>query len=128
MSFPILTTLILLPLIGAAFILLSRACDKSSRWIALVTSAATGILSILLLCGFDKTSNDFQFVEQYNWLPSLGISYHVGIDGISLFFVVLSAILTPVCVLASWNAVTKRVREYMVAFLILREGCRQSRG
>jgi NADH-quinone oxidoreductase subunit M len=119
MSFPILTILILLPLLGAAFILLFRACDKTSRRIALGTSLVTAALSLVLLLGFDKNSADFQFVEQYNWLPSLGISYHVGVDGISLFFVVLSAILTPICVLASWQSITKRVREYMVAFLIL---------
>lgn len=119
MSFPILTTLILLPLIGAATILLMRADDRTSRLIALVTSLITASFSILLLINFDKSVTDFQFVERYNWLPSLGISYHVGVDGISLFFVVLSALLTPICVLASWNSVTKRVREYMAAFLIL---------
>src|SRR5204862_782763 len=62
---------------------------------------------------------DFQFVEQRPWLPQLGLDYHMGVDGISLWFVLLSTVLTPICILASWEAIGTRVREYMIAFLVL---------
>ena len=79
----------------------------------------TFLLSLLLWVNFDPTKAGFQFVEKAAWMPALGIGYHMGIDGISLFFVLLSTLLTPICVLASWDAVQARVKEYMVAFLVL---------
>ena len=65
------------------------------------------------------TKAGFQFDEKLDWLPALGISYHMGVDGISLFFVLLSTLLTPICILASWESVQTRVKEYMIAFLVL---------
>lgn len=119
LNLPLLTSMILLPLLGAGAVFLPRVNDLRARVIALVTSCAVAVLSILMLLQFDKSSVDFQFVEKHEWFPAFGISYHLGVDGISLFFIVLSAILTPICVIASWNSVTKRVRDYMAAFLIL---------
>jgi NADH-quinone oxidoreductase subunit M len=122
-SFPILSLVTFLPLIGVLFILAARGTEeqvaRNARWGALWTSLATFVISLLLWLNFDLTTSDFQFVEKVAWLPAFDISYHLGIDGISLFFVILSTFLTPICVLASWRAITVRVREYMIAFLVL---------
>jgi NADH-quinone oxidoreductase subunit M len=122
-NWPLLSLVTFLPLVGGAFILFLRGDEhlvaRNARWIALWTSLITFALSIPLWTGFDGKSADFQFVEQAEWMPSLHISYHMGIDGISLFFVLLSTLLTPICILASWEAVHARVKEYMLAFLIL---------
>lgn len=93
--------------------------QNNARRVALYTSGFNFLLSLYMLFNFDKDSADFQFVEQGIWFSALDISYHVGVDGISLFFVVLSAFLVPICILASWNSIKTRVREYMIAFLIL---------
>ena len=122
-AFPILSLTTFLPLVGVLFIMLIRGDDatvaRNVRWATLWTSLATFVISLLLWFNFDPTTSNFQFVEKFEWLPSLNIAYHMGIDGISLFFVILSTFLTPICVLASWKAVTHRVKEYMVAFLVL---------
>ncbi|HRC25915.1 MAG TPA: NADH-quinone oxidoreductase subunit M [Alphaproteobacteria bacterium] len=122
-DFPLLSLLTFLPLVGAVLILVVRGEDgrvaRHARLIALYTSVLTFGLSLLLFQGFDAASGAFQFVENAPWIPTLGINYHMGVDGISVFFVALSAFLTPLCVLASWHAVKVRVREYMVAFLVL---------
>lgn len=122
-SFPILSLTTFLPLVGVLFILLIRGEEhivaRNARWAALWTSLATFFISLLLWFNFDPTTSDFQFVEKFEWLPTLNIAYHMGIDGISLFFVILSTFLTPICVLASWKAITNRVKEYMIAFLVL---------
>ncbi len=122
-SFPILSLTAFLPLVGVLFILLVRGDEetvaRNARWAALWTSLATFVISLLLWINFDPTTAEFQFVEKVDWLPAFNISYHMGIDGISLFFVILSTFLTPICVLASWKAVTVRVKEYMIAFLVL---------
>ncbi len=122
-SFPILSLVTFLPVVGVLFILAARGTEeqvaRNARWGALWTSIATFVISLLLWLNFDPTTSDFQFVEKIEWLPAFDISYHMGIDGISLFFVILSTFLTPICVLASWKAVTVRVKEYMIAFLVL---------
>ena len=122
-SFPILSLVTFLPLVGVLFILAARGTEeqvaRNARWGALWTSLATFVISLLLWLNFDPTTSDFQFVEKIEWLPSFDIAYHMGIDGISLFFVILSTFLTPICVLASWKAITVRVKEYMIAFLVL---------
>ena len=122
-GFPILTVTTFLPLAGVVFILLQRGDDATvarvSRWAALWTSLATFLLSLFIWAGFDPSSAKFQFVEKVNWLQGFNINYYMGVDGISVFFVLLSTLLTPLCILASWEAVHARVREYMVAFLVL---------
>jgi NADH-quinone oxidoreductase subunit M len=122
-DFPILSLVTFLPLVGAIFILLIRGDEKvvarNARMTALWTSSITFFLSLLLWTGFDRKSAAFQFVEKSPWIESFGINYHMGVDGISVLFVLLSTLLTPICVLASWDAIKVRVREYMIAFLVL---------
>jgi len=119
-----LTALILLPLLGAAMILLfARGDDARSaneaRYIALFTTCITFVLSILIWGHFSSGTAEFQFVEKYEWLEGMHISYFLGVDGISLFMVLLTALLMPICILCSWRSVTLRVRAFMVNFLIL---------
>ncbi len=122
-GFPLLSLITFLPLAGALIIMTLRgeeaAVAANARWTALWTSLITFGLSLILWFRFDKTTADFQFVERLDWLPEFGISYAMGVDGISVLFVLLSTALTPLCILASWESVEKRVREYMVAFLVL---------
>jgi NADH-quinone oxidoreductase subunit M len=122
-AFPILSLLTFLPLIGAALIMMLKGDEMSvarnARYGALFTSLFTFILSLIMMVNFVPGEAGFQFVEKKEWFTDLGISYHMGVDGISMFFVVLSAFLTPICILASWHSIEKRVKEYMIAFLIL---------
>jgi len=122
-SWPILSVVTFLPLVGALFCLVvngpKEAVDRNCRSAALITSLVTFVVSLLLWVHFDPTKAGFQFEEKAAWVPALNIGYHMGIDGISLFFVLLSTLLTPICVLASWEAIQTRVKEYMVAFLVL---------
>jgi len=121
-DWPILSTVTFLPLVGALLILLikddSEASRRNIKNVALLTTVFVFILSLVIWAGFDNSNPGFQMVEQVDWLGG-GISYHMGVDGISMLFVVLSAFLMPFCVLASWVAIDKRVKEYMIAFLIL---------
>ncbi|PJB72987.1 MAG: NADH-quinone oxidoreductase subunit M [Alphaproteobacteria bacterium CG_4_9_14_3_um_filter_47_13] len=122
-DFPILSLMTALPLAGAFFIFFIRGSEeivaRNARYTALYTSIFTFALALYMLARFDGGLADFQFSERYNWFPSLGISYHMGVDGISVFFVALSAFLTPLCILASWESIKSRVKEYMIAFLVL---------
>ncbi|MCK6418149.1 MAG: NADH-quinone oxidoreductase subunit M [Alphaproteobacteria bacterium] len=122
-SFPILTILTFLPLVGALVILLFLRNDEtgagSARSMALVTSLMTLAGALILMLVFDPANPDFQFKEKMIWLAPLGIAYHLGVDGISLYFVLLTALLVPICIIASWRSVETRVREYMIAFLVL---------
>ncbi len=121
---PVLSALIVIPLIGTLFISAlikgnSPSDQQNARSAALATTLVNFALSLLLLKGFDHSSASYQFVEQYEWFVNQGISYHVGVDGISLYLVLLTTLLMPICILAGWNSITTRVREYMMAFLIL---------
>ncbi len=120
---PILSLTVFLPLIGAGIVLLIRdepeIAARNARWVTLWTSLFTFALSLLLWYGFDTSTAEFQFVDEVQWIPDFGIVYRLGVDGISLFFVLLTTFLTPLCVLASWRAITSRVKEYMIAFLVL---------
>ncbi len=122
-DWPLLTLITFLPLVGAAFIMAVRGDEaqvaRNARNVALLTSGVVFLLSLTLWFGFDRSSADFQFVEKVDWLPQFNIAYHMGVDGISVLFVLLSTLLTPLCVLASWEAIQKRVKEYMIAFLVL---------
>jgi NADH-quinone oxidoreductase subunit M len=122
-SWPILSIVTFLPLVGAAFILLVRGGDavvaRNARMVALWTSLLTFAISLLLWVHFDPANPGFQFVEQREWMTPFGITYHMGVDGISMLFVLLSTLLTPLCILASWDTIEKRVKEFMVAFLVL---------
>ena len=123
MSFPILSTVTFLPLIGVAMILIVRGDDaiarQNIRFIALITTVVTFILSLGIWINFDPSNPGFQMKEQFNWLDGDAIGYRMGVDGISILFVILTTFLMPLCILASWVSVQKRVKEYMVAFLVL---------
>ena len=124
MHFPILSAIILLPIIGALFIFIfARENDDSTQkniyLTALWSSLATFFLTMAMMIRFDPNLINFQFEEQYKWIDDYNISYHLGVDGISIFFILLTALLTPICILASKGAITKRVKEYMIAFLLL---------
>ncbi|MBF0214142.1 MAG: NADH-quinone oxidoreductase subunit M [Magnetococcales bacterium] len=108
-----------LPLVGALVILLAVRSDGAARMIALGVSLLTFLLSLRLLAGFDPQTANFQFMEEVSWLPEYGIAYRMAVDGISLPFVLLTTFLTPICLLASWESIQVRVREYLMAFLAL---------
>jgi len=120
-GWPILSVTTFLPLVGALFILALRGEDaavkRNARWVALWTTLVTLAISLILVQRFDPTSPEFQFVEKRAWLGGYG-TYHMGVDGISLPFVILTTALMPLCILASWR-IEQRVKEYMVAFLVL---------
>ncbi len=122
-DWPILSLVTFLPLVGTAFILGIRGetelVARNARYVALWTSLITFLLSLSLWVGFDRSTADFQFVEKSEWIPEFGVFYHMGVDGISVLFVLLSTLLTPLCVVASWRSIQTRVREYMIAFLVL---------
>ena len=122
-GFPILSLLTWLPLAGAAFIMFVRGDDEvvasNSRWAALWTSLLVFVISLVLWAKFDLVEPGFQFKESAAWLPEFGVGYRMGVDGISVLFVLLSTALTPICILASWESITSRVREFMIAFLVL---------
>ncbi len=122
-TWPILSVTTFLPLLGAVLVyVLARGGDeaaaRNARWIALWTTLITFAISLILVQRFDPSSTDFQFVERSPWLAQTVI-YHMGVDGISLPFVILTTALMPICIIASWKAITLRVREYMMAFLVL---------
>ncbi|MGN6286046.1 MAG: NADH-quinone oxidoreductase subunit M, partial [Afipia sp.] len=95
-----------------------EAANRNARWISFWTTLITFLISLILVVRFDPANADFQFVEKANWLAT-GITYHMGVDGISLPLVILTTAIMPFCIIASWRAVTSRVREYMMAFLVL---------
>ncbi|MEL6963436.1 MAG: NADH-quinone oxidoreductase subunit M, partial [Pseudomonadota bacterium] len=122
-DWPLLSLVIFLPLAGAGFILMIRGeeevVNQNAKAVALWTAGITFLLSLMIWGNFDNARSDFQLVERYEWLTGLGINYHVGVDGISLFLVLLSTLTTLVCIGVSWESVQVRVKEYMVAFLVM---------
>ena len=122
-NFPVLSLLTWLPLLGAAFIMTTRgdeaAIAQTARWTALWTSLLVFVISLVLWVHFDVSEPGLQFVEDGVWLPQFKVGYRMGVDGISVLFILLSTALTPLCILASWVSITTRVREYMLAFLVL---------
>jgi len=122
MSFPILSSLIALPIAGALLLLAVPDEGRNEtliRRIALIVSVLVLAETLLLWARFDPASADFQFVERHAWIPSFGIAYAVGVDGISLLLVVLTAFLTPLALLSSWESIHKKVRAFCIAMLLL---------
>ncbi|MBL0318218.1 MAG: NADH-quinone oxidoreductase subunit M [Alphaproteobacteria bacterium] len=137
-SFPILSMLLALPFVGALVLLLfcrngtqvahehaghghgcSHVAGLSSKSIALAVSTITFVVSLLLLTHFNMHTAAFQYEERFEWFKDANIHYYLGIDGISIYFVLLTTLLIPVCILASWKSITYRVREFMIAFLVM---------
>jgi NADH-quinone oxidoreductase subunit M len=120
-GWPILSVTTFLPLAGVLFIMLLREDEsgtRNARWVAFWTTVVTFVISLQLVWRFDAGSPEFQFVEKRHWLGGFG-SYHMGVDGISLPFVILTTALMPLCIAASWRSIQSRVKEYMIAFLVL---------
>jgi NADH-quinone oxidoreductase subunit M len=121
-EFPILTVLLLVPLIGALLVLMQSTDNeigkRNARWVALWTTIFNFGLSLMLWFEFDATTSDFQFVEYQHWFGD-NIGYHLGVDGISVLFVLLTTFIMPLTILASWKSIDTRVKEYMIAFLVL---------
>ena len=117
-TLPILSTVTFLPLVGALFIaFLPKDAVRNARYVALWTTLVTFLVSLLIWTNFDKSNPGFQFLEERAWLGP--IKYKMGVDGISMLFIILTTFLMPLSSLASWESVEKRVKEYMIAFLVL---------
>jgi NADH-quinone oxidoreductase subunit M len=122
MGYPILSLVCFLPLIGAIAIIILGKNDAVSKWMALITSGITFLVSIPLVTNFDRATSNMQFVEQKGWIPSWNVNYIVGVDGISVLLVMLTTLLSVICVISSWKAITTKVKEYMIALLLLETG------
>jgi NADH-quinone oxidoreductase subunit M len=120
LGFPILTTLIFLPVAGAVLLLLiGRSQAGLIKGLALTTAIVDFLVSVPLFVNFDKSTHLMQFVERHEWIPSWNIAYYLGLDGISILFVLLSTLVTILCVLISWNSVKTKVKEFYIALLIM---------
>lgn len=118
MGVPLLSLIIFTPALGAAVLMLLRN-DEAARWTALGVTILDFALSLAMLAGFDTTTHEMQFIEARPWVPALGISYALGVDGISALFVFLTALLGWICVLASWVAIERKVKEFMISLLVM---------
>src|SRR6476661_834018 len=122
MNFPILTSLIVLPIIGALLLLFVKDDEQHGPMLrtgALVVTVLVFLETLLLWARFDPASADFQFVERHTWIPAFGIDYYVGVDGISLLLLVLTGFLTPLALLGSWESVHKQTRTFCIFVLLL---------
>jgi len=121
MNYPILSSLILLPFIGALFLFFTKSKSESKitiKYVALFTSLVNFFLSIYLWLLFDQTTSDFQFVEERVWIKNL-INYKVGVDGISILFIILTTFITPLCIISINNSIKNRLNEFLIAVLIM---------
>ena len=119
LSYPILSTVIFMPVFGALLILITRRSWESlTKWIALITSIATFFLSLPLFTAFDMSTHKMQFAEKLSWIPNWNINYALGVDGISILMVLLSTLIAILCVLISWESVTKKVKEFYICILL----------
>lgn len=121
-GFPLISILLILPLVGAGslvFVRDTQPAQNNAKMVALWTSITTFVFSLLLWLFFDPTITGYQFVEYHPWYFDFGLTYHVGIDGLSLFLILLSTLLVPICILASWESIKSQVKLYMALFLIL---------
>jgi NADH-quinone oxidoreductase subunit M len=120
---PILSIVTYIPLAAAVVILLLPGLgDRGTRWLALLASIATFAASLVALVGFNPRAAGMQFEERVVWLPELGITYHLGVDGISILLLVLTTLLQVLAIIASWTPITRRVREYYISMLLLETG------
>jgi NADH-quinone oxidoreductase subunit M len=121
-TWPVLSVTTFLPLVGALFIMALRgdneAVKRNARWVALWTTLITFAVSLVLVWRFNSASAEFQFVEKTRWLGGYA-AYHMGVDGISLPLIILTTAIMPICIIASWDSIQNRVKEYMIAFLVL---------
>ena len=117
-SLPILSLIVFLPLLGSLLLMLLRG-EKALKIVALVVSLATFLISLVLYVGWKQGDPGMQFFETVPWVPQLGISYTVGVDGLSLFLVLLTTFMMPLVLLFSWNSVHDQLKTYLVLMLLL---------
>ena len=122
MNFPILSAIIFIPIIGALFIFIIRGnqktVEKNSKNVAVFSSLANLILSIFLWFSFDSSISDFQFIEEKKWLSGF-ISFKIGIDGISILFILLTAFITPICIFSGINSINLKIKEFLISVLLM---------
>jgi len=118
-----LSVMTYLPLIGAVLILLVPKNNDLIRWIALLTTFANFVLSLVTIFTFNQTVTGYQFEEKADWIPAIGAKYHMGVDGVSVLMLLLDGILFFLAIIASWKAIQSRVREYYFSILLLNVGC-----
>jgi len=122
MNFPILSAIIFIPLIGALFILVikgeQKIVEKNSKYVAIFSSLANFFLSIFLWYSFDTSTSDFQFVEKKNWMEGF-INFQLGIDGISILFILLTTFIAPICIFSGIHSIKFRFKEFLIAILVM---------
>ena len=122
MNFPILSAIIFIPLIGALFIFITKGpqknVEKNSKHVAIFSSVANFLLSIFLWFSFDATVSTFQFVEEKNWIRGF-INFQLGIDGISILFILLTTFITPICIFSGINSIKFKLKEFLIAILVM---------
>ena len=122
MNFPILSAIIFIPLIGALFILITKGnqknVEKNSKYVAIFSSLANFLLSLFLWFSFDTTVSDFQFLEEKNWIDGF-INFQLGIDGISILFILLTTFITPICIFSGIISIKYKIKEFLIAILVL---------
>mgnify|MGYP001244822432 FL=1 len=118
MNFPILSLIIFIPLIGALFILIARGNEKNSKHVAIFSSLANFFLSIVLWLLFDNSISDFQFIEKKNWMNGF-ITFQLGVDGISILFILLTTFITPICIFSGINSIKFKIKEFLIAILLM---------
>ena len=122
MNFPILSAIIFIPLIGALFISITKGEQnivvKSSKYVAIFSSLANFLLSIFLWFSFDASTSEFQFVEKRDWIRGF-INFHLGVDGISMLFILLTTFITPICIISVNSTVKNRLKDFLIAILLM---------
>ena len=122
MNFPILSAIIFIPLIGALFILITRGpqknVEKNSKYVAIFSSLTNFLLSLFLWYSFDVSTSDFQFVEEKNWMEGF-INFQLGIDGISILFILLTTFIAPICIFSGINSIKFKIKEFLIAILVM---------
>ena len=122
MNFPILSSIIFIPLIGALFILITRGTqkniEKNSKYVAIFTSIANFFLSIILWYLFDSSSSSFQFIEEKNWMKGF-INFQLGVDGISILFILLTTFIAPICIFSGIHSIKFKIKEFLIAILVM---------
>ena len=122
MNFPILSSITFLPLIGAFFVFLTQndkgETNKGAIYISIFTSIVNLFITLFLWYSFDNQTSNFQFIEEISWISGF-IKFKFGIDGISILFILLTAFITPICIISCINSVKNRLKEFLIALLVL---------
>ena len=119
LGYPILSTVIFLPVVGALLLTLIRRSNETLiKWTALFFAVLTFLISLPLFINFDKTTYKMQFVERHAWIPGWNVNYFLGVDGISIFLVLLTTISSILCILISWNSIKIKVKEFYISILL----------